>query len=322
MNVSIEWFLADNFVMNWLVLQLASVISGLPLKSRGTWGFALFGAVYAFVAIEFMPWLLSLFPKVSVGVMMAFSMVYHRKDIFPACLGVMISACFTGGIILCLNFMFGGSYMQGVLVGSLSLRIALLGFVLCAMIPRMIRAVKKKQMDFQSQVPMKILHENKITIVHALVDSGNLLAEPISQKPIIVLRKGVLERPLEGRWPVAFSSVGGEGILYAARVQGIFLFCERWHAVDAMLAESDGVLGDHEAIIPMGLLQGERNGTDAESYQKMDDAIVSATDIISRGTAAVYTFGRNIAGTLSGRGRTGVDQTIDDGGTGSEECAD
>lgn len=84
----------------------------------------------------------------------------------------------------------------------------------------------------------------------AVVDTGNVLVEPVSNLPVIVVERRALQGLEAGRRPrpVPFTSVGGSGILPAfaadaVRVDG--------REVEAYIAVYDGALSEEgQALIP------------------------------------------------------------------------
>lgn len=325
MRISIEWFLIDNVLMNRLVLELASAMSGIPLRKNLSWMFALFGSICALFSMLYFPWLLTAAGKILLCIFMAFPMVYTAKDFLIAVAALLAAACLMGGLQLCLCYLFGGSFYQGVLIGTMPMRIALIGGLFGSMFPRTIRSMNCKIRLTQMHVPLRIQYKKREVQMVALIDSGNLLLEPISKKPVIVVKLGCLATPLTGKRPISYCSVGGEGILFADDADQIQIYLnEQWHFIDAMIAESEVPFGQEDAIIPMALIPNERIGQNAntKSNPRMLTAMVQAFAYAERWRNTIYTFGRNIAGTVSGRRGTGVDQTVDDGRTGSKECAD
>lgn len=324
MQISVEWFLVDNLLMNWLIMRLASALCGLPLRKYLGFIIALLGAVCALISVVWLPSFSLPMPKLLLGCMMAIPLMHHRNDVIRAVLFLYLSACLIGGLMLCLCVVLGGSMLQGVLIGTLPIRAALIGGVLSAMLPKMIRRLIERVNRRAQFVPLRIQYGGQTIQMTALIDSGNLLIEPLSAKPVIVVRKGLFGSSVQTGRPVAFQSVGGEGYLLAVQAERIGVFWKRWHAVDAYFAESPGLIADADAILPATLLPKERNEYCAttnkeDGFKAVLQIILS---IISKAADTIHSFGGNASCAISAGGGTGVDQTLDDGGTGSKECAD
>ena len=322
MEVSIEGFLLDNLLMNLLMLRLCSALSGLPVRRLAGFGAALLGAIYALLSVAVLPALTLPIPKLLLGCALVLPMVYHRRDYGRALLFLYLSACLMGGVMLCVCILFGGSLTNGVLIGTVPLRIALLGAALCALLPRLFRELRRMFDSRQKQVRLRISFSDRTVELMALVDSGNLLTEPVSGKPVVIVQQGVLKQPLENCRPVAFQTLGGAGFLSAVQPRRISVFYRRWHALDALVAESPVPIAEADAIIAGSLMPAERGKKDAETIAATDDALVPAADQQAQEGTLLHTFGGDAAAALRGAGGTGVDRTIDGGGTGSKECAD
>ena len=60
MRVSLEWFLLDNFAVNWLLLKLAGALGGVAVGRGRAALTSLLGAVWDLFALSRWPRLLSL----------------------------------------------------------------------------------------------------------------------------------------------------------------------------------------------------------------------------------------------------------------------
>ena len=60
MRVSLEWFLLDNFAVNWLLLKLSGALGGVALGPRRAGLVSLMGALWDLAALGRWPKLLSL----------------------------------------------------------------------------------------------------------------------------------------------------------------------------------------------------------------------------------------------------------------------
>jgi len=83
---------------------------------------------------------------------------------------------------------------NGVYIGTYPLKIALLGgivgFIITHIAFKIVKnKIVKKDMIYQITI---IINEKQITI-HAMLDTGNLLRDPISKTPVIVVEKNKLE---------------------------------------------------------------------------------------------------------------------------------
>ena len=255
MQVSIEWFIVDNLLMNWMVLCLASACSGLPIRKCSGLLICMLGTMYAVASIT---WggntLSSPVGKVLFAGAMALAMVHHSMDFCRAIVCVLLSACMMGGVMFCFCFLVGGTVYQSVLIGTVQIRILLIGMLICSCLPHFVRTVLQQKQIQTLYLPLKIAMPNDTIEIQAFVDSGNLLKEPISNRPIILVKKGILGDIDHNKLPIGYQSVGGNGLLYVFEADCVYLYDERWHAVDALIAEADINVQCAEAIIPIGIL--------------------------------------------------------------------
>ena len=322
MELSIEWFLLDNFLMNYLMLRLASAFSGLPLRRAAGAGAALAGAAYAYASIALLPPLASPIPKLLLGCVVALPLVYHVKDFFRALMFLYLSAFLMGGLMLCICLFFGGTMAGGVLVGTLPVRLALAGAAVLAALPRGVRTLARAYRLREKHVLLRIEVAGKTLELTALADSGNLLVEPLSGLPVVVVNAGLMDKPLEDCRPVPYRTLDGTGYLLAVRPRRACAFDRRWRRLDVMVAESPLLIDGADAVIDSALLTAERGKPHVKRAEGLDNPVVSAPDFDETAGYLLHSFGRDAAAAVCGAGGTGVDREVDAGGTGGQGCAD
>lgn len=106
--------------------------------------------------------------------------------------------------------------------------------------------------------------ENRISLT-ALVDSGNLLRDPLTQLPVIVVSRQAAERliPLPppgeiapGMRLISVRTVAGTALMAVFRPNRVRLLLPGgWHDVSAMVGISPGHYDGFQALIPAGLTQ-------------------------------------------------------------------
>ncbi len=126
----------------------------------------------------------------------------------------------------------------------------LLGFIIIYLSFKLIKnGITKRNMLCE----IEVIFENKTKRIQAMIDSGNLLKDPITNTPVIVIEKGALEniipneilnnleKILKGQFEneeidqryiskfkiIPFSSIGKEnGILLGLRIDGVNVYME------------------------------------------------------------------------------------------------
>ncbi|MBR3929907.1 MAG: sigma-E processing peptidase SpoIIGA [Clostridia bacterium] len=210
MRVAIEEYLLINFLMDFLFLYLAA---------RGTWffsikrlcfaaslgsGYALFSAFFRgkmiFHAAAFMVISLIAFPS-------------RDKRLFFRTILIALAGIFVLGSVVRLCALFGGgtllSGLLGVLLGSVSLS-ALKG------------AFEQSACDHS--VRFRVRYRDASAEFTAIVDTGNLLKEPLSALPVLIADEDALGEKIMARAAgegnlreAAFASIGGDGRMKCLR---------------------------------------------------------------------------------------------------------
>lgn len=306
MQVSIELFLLDNLMMNYLTLRLASAFYGCGARQWRLAAGAAFGAVYALISMAWLPILRAFVPKLLLGLAMALPLMERLRTYPKAFLCLLLSACLMGGVMFSILLLFGGEFYNGAYVSTVPARIALLSICVCACLPRVIVGVLYAVRQRKLTIRMRIRFADRTIDLLALIDSGNLLTEPLSGLPVIVLRPGLLP-PMRHARPVAYRTVNGTGLLYAARPPALFVYHGYWRRIDAMVAESTTALRSADAILPSVLLTEEGRYTHAQT-ESDDGAAVSKAAAAAGEGDPVHSFGGDASGAVCGPGGAGMDR--------------
>ena len=280
MELSIELFLLDNLMMDLLMLHLAAAIGALRLRPVAAVAAALGGAVYALLSLTAVPLLRTLPCKLLLCVLASLPLTHGLRELPRALLALFLSACLTGGLLLALTLLLGGTLSGGALVGT---------------------------------VPLRVVLEDRTLELTAFADSGNLLTEPLSGKPVVVVERMLM--PLtEGGRPVPYAALGGDGFLYAVQPRLIQVYCGGWYAVDALVAPADVQIMGTQAIIDSALLPKGRRNEDVETHVDVVPAAVPAPDRPAPAADPVHPFGRDAAGAVCTGGGAAVGAAPEGGG--------
>ena len=251
MKISIEWFLADNTLMNLCIFLLASVLSGIRVKPLTLGLFSLGGAVYALAALFYLPLLRK--TPVKIGSFLVFGLVLREKgsSIVKASLCVLLSAAVVGGTVIGIALMSGGSVASnGTIVGTLQVRTALLGAVISLMLPRTMRTLLAKRATKETYTTICVRIGTEERKYRALIDTGNLLTEPISGLPIVLLK----DAKISPERVVVYQTHTGESVLYAAKPQSLVLTEYGGCEVACYTACAIQQIPNAEAVLPASLI--------------------------------------------------------------------
>ena len=98
MRVSLEWFLLDNFAVNWLLLKLAGALGGMAVRPKRAALVSLLGALWDLLALGRFPRLLSLPGRVAC--LLVTALLLSRKEYLRSLLSLFTASLLLGGGLL------------------------------------------------------------------------------------------------------------------------------------------------------------------------------------------------------------------------------
>lgn len=248
-GVYIELFILDNLIMNALMLRIAAAFCSvrLPVWRMALWSAA--GAVYAVFAL-YCPLLMTLPFKLVSGALMASAL--PTKCIKGYALGtaaLYIAAFITGGMVTALAYMTG-ALENGGATASIPLAVALTGALIATFLPRLARELVRRQSGYKGE--LVILSGGREYRMHAIVDTGSSLREPVSGLPVTVVYRRELI-PLASI-PVPVTTLTGSAVLYAFAPDSAELYCGKRLALYSLIAVSNSPIAGGAALIPLAAL--------------------------------------------------------------------
>lgn len=286
-SVYVDLFFLINFSMDFLCFFLTARLLHRKLSLPRVLAASAIGGIYADLALFFsVGRLLSLVLDVGVCALMCLLALGERKKARTLPLYILVYTAISmtlGGIMTALFGLWNRSAVfEGAEAGG-SDGISVWQFFLLALVSGAItllggRFFRKK--TAQSDAVLEVVYEGKRECFSAMVDSGNLLREPISGRPCIVADCRAMEKLLppeiiscaKKRPPtpeglsqtharrvriVPANTASGGGLLLAVRPEEILLRSPKGsHPIDAMIAlcELDKGADGKEALLPSQLL--------------------------------------------------------------------
>lgn len=321
MELSAELFVLDNLLMDLLMLRLAAAIGALRLRPVAAVLAAFLGAVYALLSMSALPQLTALVPKLLLCAAASLPLVSAPRDLPRALLSLLAAACLTGGLMMALCLLLGGSLSGGALIGTVPLRVALLGAAAAALLPRPVRAFFSAVRGRSRRVRLRIVFDDRTLELTALADSGNLLTEPLSGKPVVIVSRALMPQTARGR-PVPYAALSGGGVLYAVRPRLVQAYCGGWRAVDALVAPGDVPACGVQAIIDSALLPKGRRDEDVATHAFLVPAEVSEPAGEAAKAGSVHPRGGDAARAVHAGGGAAVGAAPQGGGEGGGGRAD
>ena len=193
MTVYLDVILIENLCMNYIILFATGYIMKLKIKHLRIILSSTIGGVYAIISyMDIIPVYSTLIAKVILSISMVY-IAYYPKNI-KLCLKELL-------LFYLVSFVFGGCAFallyiikpqnilmkNGVYIGTYPVKVAiigaLVGFIITYLAFKLIKGrITKKNVFYE----VTIIFKEKIVEVTAMLDTGNLLKDPISQTPVML----------------------------------------------------------------------------------------------------------------------------------------
>ncbi len=196
MTVYLDIVLLENLCMNYIILFATGYIMKLKMKQLRLVLSAMLGGIYAVIAyIEILPIYSSFGMKILLSVLMV-HIAYNSKNIKnllkQLVVFYLISFAFGGSAFALLYFVRPQDILirNGVYVGTYPIKIALLGGIVGFIITYIAFKVVKTKLHKKDIIYNIEIHIKEKTLkLKAMLDTGNMLKDPISGMPVIVVTK-------------------------------------------------------------------------------------------------------------------------------------
>lgn len=239
----IELFLIDNFLYNYLILKLSSVIC---TKKAVLWRvivLSVFGALFSLFAFLY-PVFMSLPFKILFGSILGTAFKFTNiKDYFYSVGAVFLSTFIAGGMTVAAIFILGGQIDQGYIMAPLPVRIALIAFAICCTLPNLTRRLLSRRKA--GNVTICFTYQEKEYKLNGIIDSGNMLCDPITALPVILI--SIPHIDIEHAIPIPITTANGDSFVFAFKPKE--LKCNGMDT-EALIAPSTTKLKYTEALVP------------------------------------------------------------------------
>lgn len=186
-TVYIELVFLDNFLLNFLIILFASVLTKSRKKLVRFACGAMIGGVYACVVFGSEGLAISLAVKAAVSLSMCFVAFGTKKRFWKNTCAFYITSFVLAGVIYALNISFGEAE-NGLLTPLI--RSVFLGVCVCGVLITAISRVHKKTVETeQLTLKLTLLHGEQKRSIKAYYDTGNMLTEPLSGYGVIFVTK-------------------------------------------------------------------------------------------------------------------------------------
>ncbi len=199
MTIYVDIVLLENLIMNYIILCVTAIIVKLEINYIRIFVASLLGSLYAIISYVSS---LEIYSTVILKIILSIIIVYISfnpqsiKKMWKELLIFYLTSFLFGGVALSLLYFINPKDIiskNGVLVGTYPIKVAVMGGIIGSIIIiASFKIIKSKitNKDMFCNINIKI-NDNYIK-TKAMIDTGNLLKEPISNIPVVVLEHSLL----------------------------------------------------------------------------------------------------------------------------------
>lgn len=199
MTIYIDIIIAENLIMNYIILYATGLISKNKISYLRIFLASLIGAIYAVTQyISKLNIYSNFIIKTILSIIIIF-VAFNPQNIKKLCkqLVLFYLTTFTfGGVATYLIYLLKPQNIiikNGMYVGTYVLKVIFIGAILGTIILIISFRLSKNKMtkkDLICQIKIKLNGKEKV--LNAIVDTGNMLKEPITGNPVVVIEKVAL----------------------------------------------------------------------------------------------------------------------------------
>ena len=203
MIIYLDVVLIENLCMNYIILFATAYLLKIKVNHIRLIISALIGGIYSI--LSYME-ILKLYSNMTFKLILSIVMIYIAykpsdiKKLTKQLIFFYLMSFVFGGCAFALLYIIKPQEIlirNGILIGTYPLKVAILGglmgFVITAVAFRLVKN-RLSRKDIYCEI--EIYFNKKIAITKALVDTGNMLKEPITGKAVIIVEKEVLKKVL------------------------------------------------------------------------------------------------------------------------------
>lgn len=200
MTIYLDIVLLENIILNYIIILSTAIISKSKINFFRIIASSFLGGILAIIGyIIEMKIFLSVILKIAISVFMmiiAFKKNDNKKLVKQLIFFYLVSFTF-GGIAFMLlffinpqNIIMNGNNLVGIYPLKVTILAGGLGFIIITIVAEII----KSRIDKRSIIcDLEIFYEGKTKKIKTMLDTGNLLKEPISNSDVIIVEKDSLK---------------------------------------------------------------------------------------------------------------------------------
>lgn len=199
MTVYVDIILLENICMNFIILFATAYIVKIKTRYFRIFISSLIGAIYALLVYAD---ILAIYTNIIMKILLSICMVYiaykpkNLKGMLKELILFYLVSFALGGCAFALLYIVRPQEIlirNGVYIGTYPIKIALLGGIVGFVITYIgIKTVKNKIGKNEIIYTVQIKIDNKTETTKVLLDTGNMLKDPLTNLPVILLEKRIL----------------------------------------------------------------------------------------------------------------------------------
>ena len=207
MTLYIDLILLENIIINYIIILATGMVCRVNIKHIRVLLASILGAIYAILVYIID---LKIYTNPIVKVLISICMIYisfnstNVKILLKQLLIFYLTSFCFGGAAYYLLHNINPNMIQsvnGVLIGTYPIKIAILGGILGFFIINIsFRTIKNKLTKKDMIYEVEIFYNEKSSNIKVILDTGNLLIEPITKTPVLIVEseklKGIIPQDI------------------------------------------------------------------------------------------------------------------------------
>ena len=199
MIVYLDIIFFENVLMNYIIIFTTGMILKNEFKRRNVLLASCIGAIYSILMYLNILKITSNFIMKIVLSIVIIKIAFNpkkRKTFFKNLLMFYLVSFIFGGCIFALMYIVKPQYIQirnGVFVGTYPIKIAIAGGIVAYVVTQISFKMIKTKINKKDMIyTLEIFYKEKSIQIHGMLDTGNLLKDPITGTPVIIVQKDKL----------------------------------------------------------------------------------------------------------------------------------
>lgn len=201
MTIYLDIIFVENILMNFIILFTTLIIIKVKIKKQQIRLLisSIIGSIYAIIVYLN---ILKIYSSILVKIILSIVMIYiafnpkNVKQLFKEVLTFYLISFAFGGCTFALIYFIKPENVKinnGVFVGIYPIKVTLIAGIIAFFIIEIVFRINKNKLNSKNIITtIKIYIDNKKITTKALLDSGNMLEEPISKMPVIILERDII----------------------------------------------------------------------------------------------------------------------------------